>query len=161
MTSNLFLMLNPAVTYILYERLIKLFVTRRRESLSRSPSRPSSPTPAGGSADDGLDDELDVPSTGGDQLIAGFIAKAIATALTFPIQKTQAMVQGVAEYEGSQTRALLSLVRDGGGILALWRGLTPKLFQAALQQSLIFRFKEPWAKIILDAIRASRKVAGP
>eukprot|EP00038_Savillea_parva_P001801 m.107509 g.107509 ORF g.107509 m.107509 type:complete len:586 (+) comp10623_c0_seq1:98-1855(+) len=184
LTSNLFMMINPAITFIVYERLIKLFVTQRRESLtaSRPSSRPTTPpgspptvnggtstTTASLSVPNGThqadhmngghnegEEEEDVPATGLDQLIAGFVAKAIATAVTFPAQKTQAMVQGSAEFQGSQIRAILSLVRDGGGVLALWRGLAPKLFQAALQQSLIFRFKEPWARLLLDAIRADR-----
>ena len=72
--------------------------------------------------------------------MAGFLAKAIATAVTFPVLKAQAMVQSSAEYQGSAIRAIRAVIKEGGGsILALWRGLTPKLLQAALQQVRCFQ----------------------
>lgn len=47
-----------------------------------------------------------------------------------------------------------AVVREGGqSLAALWRGVVPKLLQAALQQALIFRFKEPWAVALLVFIR--------
>lgn len=50
--------------------------------------------------------EVDVPVTGSEQLIAGFIAKAIATVVTFPALKAQAMVMSSSAYHGSLVQGL-------------------------------------------------------
>eukprot|EP00041_Stephanoeca_diplocostata_P012407 m.207839 g.207839 ORF g.207839 m.207839 type:complete len:365 (-) comp18944_c0_seq7:128-1222(-) len=137
-------MVNPAMTYVVYERLRSWFVSRRRASLS--PTRPTK--------DSAAHPVVEMPVTGAEQLAAGFIAKAIATVVTYPALKAQAMVMSSSIYRGSLVRAMLAVIREGGQSLsALWRGVVPKLLQAALQQALIFRFKEPWAVTVLILLR--------
>ena len=119
-------------------------------------------------------------------LLAGFVAKAVATVYTFPIQKTQAMVQASDEFNGSQLAAIRAIAfpkqktpsidaatatatttpdaagsgsgseqaesLSVGNVLGLWRGIGPKLLQAALQQALIFRIKEIITKPTLTAV---------
>jgi hypothetical protein len=107
-------------------------------------------------------------ATASQNFLAGWLAKAVATVCTFPVQKTQAMVQArPAQFNGSQLAAIQSVLFAGTGgpgseqtgglpslvaVLGLWRGLGPKLMQAALQQALIFRIKELLTKPALLAV---------
>jgi hypothetical protein len=110
-------------------------------------------------------------ATATQNFLSGFVAKAVATVCTFPVQKTQAMVQArPAQFNGSQLATIKSIVFTGamgpsdvdashprgapslGNVLGLWRGLLPKLMQAALQHALIFRIKEILTKPALIAV---------
>lgn len=160
--ATLWMATNPSVTYVVYERLQRLFSDRNRASRSgRDHNREASQSST----------VQESQATGAQTFFAGFLAKAVATVCTFPVQKTQAMLQArPAQFNGSQLAAIKSIIFTGarnpgevdasrprgafsvGNIFGLWRGLLPKLIQAALQQALIFRIKEILTKPTLIAV---------
>ena len=204
--STLWMATNPSVTYVLYERMQRWFSDRnRRQHHRQQREQREEGEQKEGSGTDAADGSSDSSSGStrrqqGQQqpvviesqakvwqnLLAGFVAKAVATVYTFPIQKTQAMVQASDEFNGSQLAAIRAIAfpkqktpsinavmatatatpdaagsgsgseqvesLSVGNVLGLWRGIGPKLLQAALQQALIFRIKEIITKPTLTAV---------
>lgn len=174
--ATLWMATNPSVTYVVYERLKRSFSDRNRCSRFAQGCEGQEENPGEENA------VKESKATASQNFLAGFIAKAVATVCTFPVQKTQAMVQArPAEFNGSQLAAIRSILfsdgpssnwtasagasssvaphpRSGslslslGNVFGLWRGLLPKLMQAALQQALIFRIKEILTKPTLVAV---------
>ena len=157
--ATLWMATNPSLTYVVYERLQRLFsdtnrTKRNRRDEQREDAEQSSTVP-------------ESQATASQIFLSGWLAKAVATVCTFPVQKTQAMVQArPAQFNGSQLAAIQSVLfadtgpssKPAGGVpslvavLGLWRGLGPKLMQAALQQALIFRIKDILTKPTLLAV---------
>ncbi len=157
--ATLWMATNPSVTYVVYERLQRLCSDRNRASRSWRDREEASQSSA----------VKESQATAAQNFLSGFLAKAVATVCTFPVQKTQAMVQArPAQFNGSQLAAIKSIVFTSGpdvvdasrprgalslgNVLGLWRGLLPKLMQAALQQALIFRIKEILTKPTLIVV---------
>ena len=166
--ATLWMATNPALTYVVYERLQRLASDRNRAAARPSGADGRGEDAAEPSSTTSTSTVQESQATASQNFLAGWLAKAVATVCTFPVQKTQAMVQArPAQFNGSQLAAIQSVLFAGTGgpgsehtgglpslvaVLGLWRGLGPKLMQAALQQALIFRIKELLTKPALLAV---------
>jgi len=97
---------NPAVTYVIYERVARWF-SDRNIAAAQARGEPAGDAAARGR---GIKESAATPAQ---QVFAGFVAKAFATLYSFPVQKTQAMVQGSDQYSG-QWQAITDIARRNG-----------------------------------------------
>lgn len=130
--SSLLLVCNPAIQFMVYES-----IKRRLSNAS------------GGA-----------PPSGLLVFLAGAIAKALATSLTYPIQLAQARQRhgGSAASRRGLLQLLRSVVRDEG-ISGLFKGLNAKLLQTVLTAALMFVCYEKIAAFVFALLMGRRQVA--